>query len=128
MTDSPSLGPILAAVCILGAFGAFTPSCAAGAISAEDRSFARKRFETHCATCHGLDGEGHGPSSTSLNPPPGDWTDEEWQADVTDEYLEFVIAQGGEAAGLSSGMPASKNADRLGVIKALVEIVRSFGK
>ena len=105
---------------------ATAPGAAADGISAADRAIAKERFEQRCATCHGLDGRGHGPSSMSLNPPPRDWTDADWQADVSDGFLRVVIAEGSEAAGMSSLMPESEYADRPGVIKALIEIVRSF--
>ncbi len=93
-----------------------------------DREFAQMRFEVHCSTCHGLGGKGDGPVASSLDPPPRDWTDMEWQADVSDEFLQLVIAQGGQAGGLSALMPASDYADRTGVMKALVQIVRSYGR
>ena len=136
MNHSTTLRPLLAVGCILGALQAFIPSYttapapdpATGVISAEDRALAAARFETHCSTCHGLDGKGHGPASMSLNPAPADWTDPDWQDSVDDEFLEIVIAAGGEAVGISSLMPASPYADRPGVMKALVEIVRGHGR
>lgn len=100
----------------------------APAITPEDRAAARDRFENHCASCHGMDGRGRGPVAASLNPSPRDWTDPDWQASVTDEDLRIVILEGGKGLGLSSLMPASRLADRPGVVEGLVGIVRGFGK
>ena len=122
---------VFSAAGAMAALLAISSSCGRGSgdeISAEDRALARQQFETSCATCHGLDGQGHGPVSMSLNPAPRDWTDASWQASVDDEDLAIVIAEGGEAGGLSSLMPASPYAGRPGVIAAFVQIVRGFGK
>ncbi len=132
MKPPPTLST-LAAVLALGALHAFISSCATApgpyaGITAQDREFAQTRFEVRCSTCHGMEGKGDGPLAFGLNPPPRDWTDMEWQAEVSDEFLEVVIAQGGQAGGLSALMPASDYADRKGVMQALVEIVRSYGR
>jgi mono/diheme cytochrome c family protein len=37
--------------------------------------YGRDLFQFYCATCHGIDGTGHGPAATALRMPPPDLTD-----------------------------------------------------
>ncbi len=94
-----------------------------------ERRLAKIHFMTYCATCHGTKGKGDGLAGMALNPRPRDWTDAKWQASVDDANLLKVIRDGGPAVGLSPNMAANplygKNP---AVLKALVEMVRSFRK
>jgi hypothetical protein len=123
-TTARARGAAFAAALLLPACGP-EPEPAGG--DGADGLLAREHFENRCAICHGLDGKGRGPAAMSLNPPPRDWTDRDWQASVTDADLELVIREGGAALRLSPAMPASEHAGRPGVVKALVAIVRAFG-
>ena len=98
-------------------------------ISKEDKAEADKHFKSLCVTCHGESGKGDGPAGAALNPKPRDWTDKKWQSEVKDDELAKAILQGGAAIGKSALMPGNPQyKDRPGVIDALVEKVRSFGK
>jgi mono/diheme cytochrome c family protein len=35
---------------------------------------AKEWFRAYCATCHGVDGKGHGPAASALKQPPADLT------------------------------------------------------
>lgn len=98
-------------------------------ITQEHRDLAKAQFDTLCVTCHGQSGKGDGTAGAALNPKPRDWTDKEWQKTVDDQRLAKVIAEGGQSVGLSNLMtPNPLYKDNPGVIAALVEIVRSYGK
>lgn len=86
-------------------------------------------FNSKCATCHGLMGNGKGPGSEKLNPKPRDYTNKEWQKTVTDEQISKTIVYGGLAVGKSAQMPAHPElAEKPAVVKALVETIRGFAK
>ena len=90
---------------------------------------AEEIFVSRCVTCHGPQGKGDGPGSLGLVPPPRNLSDAAWQATVTDEYLEKIIAYGGIAVGRSAGMPP--NPDLMAkkeVVAALRAKVRSLAK
>ncbi len=63
-------------------------------------------YPKKCKGCHGAEGHGDGALAKSLDPPPRDLTDGDRMARWGDEQLYLLIRDGGEAAGLSSGMPA----------------------
>ena len=101
----------------------------APAISAQARAEADQIFATRCFTCHGSLGKGDGPGSAGLTPKPRDLTSPEWQASVTDEHIEKIIAFGGIAVGKSAAMPP--NPDLMGKKAVLAELrakVRSLEK
>jgi hypothetical protein len=88
---------------------------------------ARDYYDAKCARCHGPSGRGDGPMGRSLN--PRDYSDPEWQATVTDEYLGQVILEGGAAHDLNRMMPAHPDlADQPEVLDGLVALIRSFSR
>lgn len=100
-------------------------AAAAGPAVAE----AEQIFNTRCAACHGMTGEGDGMAAAALNPKPRKYSDKEWQASVDDSYIAKVIVEGGPAVGKSPLMaPNADLKDKPEVVKALVAKVRSFGK
>lgn len=88
---------------------------------------AKLAFSQRCVPCHGTTGQGDGPASASLDPKPRKYADKEWQASVTDEYLEKAIKLGGAGVGKSPAMPNNPDLSPE-VIKALKDIVRAFGQ
>lgn len=85
-------------------------------------------WQTRCSTCHGMEGKGDGAAAVALEPKPRNFGLADWQAGVTDEHIEKIIAEGGQAVGLSLLMPG--NPDLVGkpeVIKALRAHVRGLG-
>lgn len=90
---------------------------------------AQEIFTSRCVTCHGAKGKGDGPGSAGLVPPPRDLSDATWQATVTDEYIEKIIAYGGFSVGKSAGMPP--NPDLMAkkeVVAELRAMVRALAK
>ena len=107
-----------------GATAAATTAPAGGA--AEE---AKTMFAQLCSTCHGTDGTGNGPAAANLEPKPRNYTDQAWQASVTDDDLRKIIVEGGGAVGKSPMMPPNPQLkDKPQVVDELVKIVRSFGK
>jgi hypothetical protein len=107
------------------------PSCGGGGptVTLADRKEAETLFTNLCVTCHGQSGTGDGPGAVALDPKPRNYTDKAWQASVTDEALREIIVRGGAAVGKSLNMPPNPQLrDKPGVVQALVEKVRSFGK
>lgn len=102
---------------------------AAAAAPPGTAKMAQEIFTSRCVTCHGPGGKGDGPGSVGLVPQPRDLTDATWQATVTDDYVEKIIAYGGLAVGKSAGMPP--NPDLMGkkeVVAELRAMVRALAK
>jgi mono/diheme cytochrome c family protein len=88
---------------------------------------AENIFETRCVSCHGEQGEGNGPASAGLQPPPRNFKDPAWQASVTDDHIEQIIQYGGAAVGRSLAMPANPDlTSKPEVVAALREHVRDL--
>lgn len=109
---------------------ALTAALGAGQALADDaaaKAEADTVWQTRCTTCHGAGGKGDGAAAAALTPKPRDLTLASWQAGVTDEHIEKIIAEGGQAVGLSMLMPANPDlVSKPAVIKALREHVRSL--
>ncbi|MGB0953791.1 MAG: c-type cytochrome [Planctomycetota bacterium] len=90
---------------------------------------ARTMYDTYCFTCHGTGGKGDGPAGAALPDKPADFSSADWQATVTDEHIQTVIAKGGAAAGKSALMPPAPGVDgNQELLDGLTAIVRSFSK
>lgn len=88
---------------------------------------AAQLFTARCVTCHGAKGAGDGPGSASLTPPPRNFQDPAWQAEVSDAHIANIIQFGGAAVGRSLTMPG--NPDLTGkpeVVEALVVLIRNL--
>ena len=95
--------------------------------SAEAIAAADAKYKAVCATCHGQSGKGDAPAAANFPVKPRDYSDKEWQATVTDEYLAKAIVEGGAAVGKSPLMPASPDLkDKPEVLAALVAKIRGF--
>ena len=89
---------------------------------------AKKVFASTCSACHGLSGKGDGPGAAALEPKPRDFSDAEWQKNVTDEELKKVILGGGMAVGKSPIMPGTPDLKKKPeVLGELIKKIRSFG-
>jgi cytochrome c5 len=109
------------------------PQGAAGAAQqqADPASAAKQEADTvwqnRCTLCHGAMGKGDGAAAAALTPKPRDFSSPVWQASVTDEHIEKIIAEGGQAVNLSMLMPANPDlVSKPDVIKALRAHVRSL--
>ncbi len=81
---------------------------------------AKELYMTHCKTCHGVDGK---PTDLGIGLEARDFTDPNWQAKVTDEQIIKQITNG-----TPDKMFPFKDKLSQEEIKALVPIIRSFGK
>ncbi|MGA8659179.1 MAG: cytochrome c [Chthoniobacterales bacterium] len=89
-------------------------------------SEGQKIFLTRCFVCHGVNGNGKGPSATGLGADPRNFTDPNWQKSVTDSRIETVIKHGGQAIGESAAMPANTDLSD-SQVTALLQFIRSLG-
>lgn len=90
---------------------------------------AKNYFAQTCSLCHGIDGTGNGPMAAQLNPKPRNYTDENWQASITDDEIKAIIVGGGQAVGKSNTMPPNPGLkDNPELLGGLVKIIRGFGK
>ena len=64
-------------------------------------------YNSSCASCHGWNGNGDGPSATWLPVKPTSFTTPGWtrRANI-DSYFNLIVVYGGEAAGKNPAMPA----------------------
>jgi mono/diheme cytochrome c family protein len=117
-------------ICLFGAIAlmtTLTPISSVSAAGADDE--AKALLSDRCAICHGENGDGHGPGSSSLVPRPKDFHNREWQKSVSDKTLTTVIVQGGPAVGLSPSMPGNPDlANSPDVVAAIVKQIRAWGK
>lgn len=90
-------------------------------------SEGQKIFLTRCFVCHGVNGNGKGPSAAGLGADPRNFTDPNWQRSVTDRQIETVIKYGGQAIGESSAMPANSDLSDAQVA-SLLQFIRSLGR
>jgi mono/diheme cytochrome c family protein len=60
-------------------------------------------YEANCAACHGITGEGDGPASGGLNPPPGNLALR--HPTMGDPYIYWRISEGGLIEPFRSIMP-----------------------
>lgn len=65
-------------------------------------------YLVYCASCHGEQGQGDGPSAAALNPRPQVLSTH--QSDLSDGHLYWRIAEGGASEPFKSAMPSWKNA------------------
>ncbi len=106
-----------------------SPAASGAPSGNEDQAAADQIYGERCAACHGADGNGKGPASASLKPPPANFQDKKWQQSVSDETIAKAIVEGGASLGLSNQMmPNPDLEDQPDVVKALVARVRSYGK
>lgn len=88
---------------------------------------AAQLFATRCVTCHGAKGAGDGPGSASLTPPPRNFQDPAWQAEVSDAHIANIIQFGGAAVGRSVTMPGNPDLTaKPEVVEALVVLIRNL--
>ncbi|MFN8567131.1 MAG: LpqB family beta-propeller domain-containing protein [Kouleothrix sp.] len=84
----------------------------------------QKLYVANCATCHGASGKGDGPSSTGLNPRPGDFTQHMVPGKHTDGQTFLWIKNGFP----NSAMPAWDQRLTDEQIWQLVRYLRTFGQ
>jgi mono/diheme cytochrome c family protein len=97
-------------------------------IAAQEPSVeGQKIFRARCFVCHGLNGDGRGPSATSLGADPRNFTDPAWQKQASDERILQVIRSGGVAIGESAAMPPNPDLSDAQV-RALLQYIRGLAR
>jgi len=79
----------------------------------------------HCASCHGIDGDGTGEAGKGLNPPPANLLEALEQKIISDEYLMWTIKEGGR--NVHTDMPSFENEANLDErdAEAIIRFLRS---
>ena len=81
------------------------------------------KYDMLCSRCHGLDGQGG--NLAHLTPRPN-FTQKEWQENISDEQIKATVINGGAALGLSEEIPAWTDAFSETKLELLVQKIRSF--
>ncbi len=81
-------------------------------------------YQGHCAVCHGVQGLGDGPAAKGLNPPPSNLRRMMSMPRMKDDYLFWVVSEGGKRNG--SAMPGFKSALTEKLHWQLVAYLRRF--
>ena len=66
----------------------------------------KELFEANCSSCHGITGEGDGPASAGIDPPPGNLAAR--HQSMSDAYMLWRISEGGLMEPFNSIMPGWK--------------------
>ena len=90
--------------CLLVWEGA-TPVPKAGTPPSHDVEVGKALYARQCAPCHGESGRGDGPSAAGFGTKPANLVDGRLMNSLPDEFLVNIILNGGQAEGLSPGMP-----------------------
>lgn len=78
-------------------------------------------FEGHCASCHGISGDGAGPEGTGLTPPPTNFRSASVMSGFTDSDLEQAILAGKPNTamrGYGTVLSSSDVADLVGYLRS----------
>jgi len=73
---------------------------------AADAAAGQTIYTQNCTSCHGETGLGDGPAGAALDPVPGNLQNAAKEA--SDQYMLWVISEGGAAASRSASMAAYK--------------------
>jgi cytochrome c553 len=112
-----------------GAIALAAVSSAAAEPSGDAHAQASSIISDRCTVCHGDNGDGQGPSASSMSPRPRDFHDQKWQKSVTDQTIAKAVMYGGSAVGVSAAMPANPDlVSQPDVVAAIVNQIRAWGK
>ena len=93
-------------------------------VRAEDGS--KENYLTRCASCHGAEGRGDGPSTSWLRTKPTDFRNCDDMKKLSDDTIFTAIKYGTGAIDLPADMPGFFNRLSDREINSLVSYVRSF--
>ena len=85
-----------------------------------DGGEGKKIYEAHCLSCHGVHGNGQGPATRGLSPPPPDFTDPAFWENRTNSFLFHVIQNG------LGSMPGWSDTLSPGSIEDVLSYIRTF--
>jgi mono/diheme cytochrome c family protein len=95
-------------------------------VSKETLAHGKKLYDSTCASCHGLSGQGDGPVSRTLNPKPRDFGDRTYMAGLSDAEIAGTIKMGGSAKGMPQ-MPSHPQFQEQD-LEALVAYIRTMAR
>lgn len=81
-------------------------------------------YESNCATCHGLSGDGNGPAAATLNPKPRNFKSAQFKYGSDDDSLLHTIHVGVKG----TAMPSWKNTFSPEQFKSVLAYVHKFKK
>jgi mono/diheme cytochrome c family protein len=125
----PTENSRLRAMRAVGAMLVLILACTAAltAAAAENGSpDGQKIFKQMCAGCHGNRGDGGTGHRGGFSPHVTTLANKEYMAGVTDDYLMFVIKNGGAAAGKMATMPAWGKRLSDEQIRSIIALIRQF--
>ena len=94
--------------------------------TAADLTVGRHTYDTYCANCHGVSGNGEGISAKWVSPQPRDFTACKLMAMYKDADLLKAIRDGGPAVFVSYNMPPWGAILTAGQIEDVLAYERSF--
>lgn len=86
----------------------------------------KELYTVNCATCHGETGAGDGPAGASLDPKPTSLIVAAKEA--SEDYVFWIVSEGGAAAGRSASMAAYKGVLTEDEIWKILAYIDTFGK
>jgi mono/diheme cytochrome c family protein len=110
------------------AFVATRPGAVAAPATERDVQAGKALFDRQCASCHGPQGRGDGPSAAAFATKPADLTDGRLMNPLPDEFLVNVIRHGGPAEGLAPTMPPFEKFLNPGQTTQVIAYVRSLAQ
>jgi mono/diheme cytochrome c family protein len=110
---------------VVGLFALFSLAASKAVAQGDAKAGKQVYDEQRCAGCHGEGGKGDGPKRKQQDK-MADWTKKDDMDQLTDEYLEKIIAEGGKAVKKSTRMPKYKKLKEEDKIKDLVAFIRSL--
>lgn len=76
-------------------------------------------FEKNCAPCHGADGDGKGPASVSLTPPPANFRDGVRLSIHTDAWIFMRMTMGKKETAMPAFGPTLSEDERWAILRFL---------
>lgn len=118
--------------CCVAMVVAFCALVTPTAVAAEENGtpMGKELYERHCASCHGITGDGRGYRLLSRDGKPAarDYTNGFYMNMVPDVRLFKVIKFGGKANNISKKMPPWEHVFSDHQIKSLIFYIRSFAQ
>jgi mono/diheme cytochrome c family protein len=119
---------IAAAVVAVAGLAVLLARAADAPVSSPAVEAGREVYARVCATCHGDEGRGDGPSAAGLATRPTNFTDGRIVNRLPDSYLTNVIANGGPAEGLAPTMPPFRGLLSDGQVADVVAYLRTLAE